>query len=177
MYYKNYKNIQPVYRNGIWKINICHVDKKKKEKNKYGRKRTTSSRKHQNNWCKIKRQVFGKTGRKYRQREMNEIVRKEYFISRGKLLETKLCSGNRSKGQKHLASPLSKIVVYREQTTTLMYKNIICLFSGFFFYYEMCDIVEWKRTPPPNEFPVYDTEHSNGEVPVMLELWGMWSTP
>ena len=31
--------------------------------------------------------------------------------------------------------------------------------------------------PPPNECPVYDTKQSDGEVPVMLELWGIWSTP
>ena len=30
---------------------------------------------------------------------------------------------------------------------------------------------------PPNECPGYDTKQSNGEVPAMLELWGMRSTP
>ena len=30
---------------------------------------------------------------------------------------------------------------------------------------------------PPKECPGYDTEQSDGEVQVMLELWGMWSTP
>ena len=30
---------------------------------------------------------------------------------------------------------------------------------------------------PPPECPRYDTTQSGGEVPVMLELWGMWSTP
>ena len=30
--------------------------------------------------------------------------------------------------------------------------------------------------PPPNECPRYDTKQSDGEVPVMLELWGMRST-
>ena len=29
----------------------------------------------------------------------------------------------------------------------------------------------------PNECPGYDTKQSDGEVPVMLELWEMWSTP
>ena len=28
-----------------------------------------------------------------------------------------------------------------------------------------------------NESPRYDTKQSDGEVPVMLELWGMWRTP
>ena len=32
-------------------------------------------------------------------------------------------------------------------------------------------------TPPANECPRYDTKQPDGEVPVMLELWGMWSTP
>ena len=27
------------------------------------------------------------------------------------------------------------------------------------------------------ECPAYDTEQSDSKVPVMLELWGMWSTP
>ena len=30
---------------------------------------------------------------------------------------------------------------------------------------------------PPNECPGYDTELSDGEVPAVLELWGMRSTP
>ena len=30
---------------------------------------------------------------------------------------------------------------------------------------------------PPNKCPGYDTEQSECEVPVMLELWGMPSTP
>ena len=29
----------------------------------------------------------------------------------------------------------------------------------------------------PNECPRYDIKQSDGEVPVMLELWGMQSTP
>ena len=29
---------------------------------------------------------------------------------------------------------------------------------------------------PPNKCPVYNTKQSDGEVPVILELWGMWST-
>ena len=30
--------------------------------------------------------------------------------------------------------------------------------------------------PHLSECPRYDTKQSDGEVPVMLELWGMWST-
>ena len=34
---------------------------------------------------------------------------------------------------------------------------------------------EGKYSPPPHEYPGYDTKQS--EVPVMLELWRMRSTP
>ena len=30
---------------------------------------------------------------------------------------------------------------------------------------------------PTNECPGYDTKHSDGEVPAVLELWEMRSTP
>ena len=30
---------------------------------------------------------------------------------------------------------------------------------------------------PPDECPAYDTKQSDGEIPVMLRLWGMRSTP
>ena len=33
------------------------------------------------------------------------------------------------------------------------------------------------KTPPLNECPGYDTKQFNGEVPAVLELWGMRSTP
>ena len=42
---------------------------------------------------------------------------------------------------------------------------------------EYSDCNSADRYDPTNECPVYDTEQSDGEVPVMLELWGMWSTP
>ena len=37
--------------------------------------------------------------------------------------------------------------------------------------------VEYTDQTPPNGCPGYDTKQSDGEVPVMLELWGMQSTP
>ena len=33
-----------------------------------------------------------------------------------------------------------------------------------------------RRVRTPNECPGYDTKQSDGEVPAMLELWGMQST-
>ena len=41
--------------------------------------------------------------------------------------------------------------------------------------YTNCISVEEKDSP--NECPEYDTKWSDGEVQVMLELWGMRSTP
>ena len=34
----------------------------------------------------------------------------------------------------------------------------------------------YRRVPPTNEYLGYDTKQSDGEVPVILELWGMRST-
>ena len=34
-----------------------------------------------------------------------------------------------------------------------------------------------RQRPPSNECSGYDTKQSDGEVPVMLELWGMLSIP
>ena len=33
------------------------------------------------------------------------------------------------------------------------------------------------KAPTPNKCPGYDTKQSDGEVPVMLELWRIWSIP
>ena len=33
------------------------------------------------------------------------------------------------------------------------------------------------KIPPTNECPAYGTKQSDGEALVILELWGMWSTP
>ena len=52
--------------------------------------------------------------------------------------------------------------------------------SGFKYYY----LTQWilfniicREVRPPNKCPDYRTKQSDGEVPVMLELWGMQSTP
>ena len=33
------------------------------------------------------------------------------------------------------------------------------------------------RPPHPTSVLIYDTKQSDGEVPILLELWGRWSTP
>ena len=42
--------------------------------------------------------------------------------------------------------------------------------------YTDCFSAEEVR-PPPYECPAYDNKRSDGEAPVMLELWGIRSTP
>ena len=39
-----------------------------------------------------------------------------------------------------------------------------------------CLLMKYPITPPPNECPEYDTKQSDGDVPVMLGLWGIQST-
>ena len=34
-----------------------------------------------------------------------------------------------------------------------------------------------EYTSSPNKCPGYDNKHSDSEALVMLELWGMWSSP
>ena len=43
--------------------------------------------------------------------------------------------------------------------------------------YTDCFSAERVRSPPPNVCSGYDTKQSDGEVPVMLKLWGLWSAP
>ena len=43
--------------------------------------------------------------------------------------------------------------------------------------YTDCFSAEGYDPHPPNECPVYDTKQSDGEVPLMLELWGMKCSP
>ena len=42
---------------------------------------------------------------------------------------------------------------------------------------EYTDCFSAEMEDIPNECPGYDTKHTDGEVPVMLEFWGMRSTP
>ena len=42
---------------------------------------------------------------------------------------------------------------------------------------EYTDCISTVGKDSSKECPRYDTKQSDGEVPVMLELWGIWSTP
>ena len=44
-------------------------------------------------------------------------------------------------------------------------------------YFKQFSLAYKNSSISSNECPGYDTKQSDGEVPVMLELWGMWSTP
>ena len=38
-------------------------------------------------------------------------------------------------------------------------------------------LLHWRRVRHPNEYHGYDTKQSDGEIPIMLEDWGISSTP
>ena len=42
---------------------------------------------------------------------------------------------------------------------------------------EYTDCTSAEGLPPSNEYPGYDTKQSDGEVPAVLQLWEMRSTP
>ena len=42
---------------------------------------------------------------------------------------------------------------------------------------EYTDYLSVEGLDPPHKCPEYDAKQSDREVPVMLGLWGMWSTP
>ena len=69
-----------------------------------------------------------------------------------------------------LCSSLEHTVWFRR-----IYTNIIAKLKNF-VYKPILNNVEGK-TPPPNECPGYVTKQSDGKVPLILELWGMRSTP
>ena len=48
--------------------------------------------------------------------------------------------------------------------------------AGAVEYTDWTSAEEWAPPPSDNECPEYDTKQSDGEVPVMLGLWGMRST-
>ena len=61
----------------------------------------------------------------------------------------------------------------KENENTLNQTERIAHSAGAVEYTD-CTSAEGYDPPPLNEFPDYDTD---GEVPVMLRLWEMWSTP
>ena len=54
--------------------------------------------------------------------------------------------------------------------------NISCL-VGWFCKIHQLHFYREARNSPTNECPGYDSKQSDGEVPVMLELWGMQNNP
>ena len=56
-----------------------------------------------------------------------------------------------------------------------MLSDWISQFAGAVEYTDCTSAEGWN--PSPHECPGYDTKQSYGEVPMMLEFWGMWSTP
>ena len=56
-----------------------------------------------------------------------------------------------------------------------MFQNTHTAHSVGAFEYTDCFSAEGGKTP--NKCPGYDINPSDGEAPVILELWGLWNTP
>ena len=56
-----------------------------------------------------------------------------------------------------------------------MFLNFVCP-VGWGFRIRRLHLCRGVR-PPTHEYPGYDTKQLDGEVPVILGLWGMQSTP
>ena len=91
---------------------------------------------------------------------------------------------------------MPSLQIYKDQLKTLGYKKIIllqtdmlchqCMFITFLTAFKQlycwgCRILQLHLCrgvrPTPNECPDIDTKQSDGEVPVMFDLWGIRSTP
>ena len=80
-----------------------------------------------------------------------------------------------------------KIKLFWHLNCILMLNGIIWNKTVLTFNSEFCPIgwgcrihrLHFRRgvRHPPNKYPGYDTKQSDGEVPAVLKLWGMWSTP
>ena len=67
---------------------------------------------------------------------------------------------------------------------TCIIKNLFSFQTTNYMVAQLAGAVEYTnctstegQEPPPNKCPEYDTKQSDGEVPVMLELWRMHNTP
>ena len=67
---------------------------------------------------------------------------------------------------------MSNRIIWNKTVLTL---TLCIALSAGAVEYTNCASAEGKD--PPHECPGYDTKQSDGEVPVMLGLWAMWSTP
>ena len=63
---------------------------------------------------------------------------------------------------------------YGPNATWLLEKKPVAQSAGAAKY---TDRIPAEEQHSPNECPACDTKQSDGEVTVMLDLWGMWSTP
>ena len=61
--------------------------------------------------------------------------------------------------------------------TVFTFNSVYCLVSWGCRIQHMLLRRGVRSTTPPHECPVYDTKQSDDEVPVMLEFWGIQSTP
>ena len=65
-------------------------------------------------------------------------------------------------------------ILYLKRTKQCTYAQLNAQSTGTVEY---TDCLSTEGNTPHNECPRYGSKLSNGEVPVMLDLWGMRSTP
>ena len=91
-----------------------------------------------------------------------------------------LCSVSGTFSHANLKQPFRTLAIKWEVN---MLKKPSCVFLHASLLLCRCDAANdyitllCRKVRPPNECPEYDTKQSDGEVPVMLGLWGMQNTP
>ena len=96
---KNYMNLQPRYRNGIYKRKMYHAHNKKLVKRNKGRSSITKSRKHQNISKTNNYKYFGKL-EVDSMKETDERKRKKIIPQKNKILCTKNRGETQTEGAK-----------------------------------------------------------------------------
>ena len=67
-------------------------------------------------------------------------------------------------------------ICYTKSDTKYSVGNIIYIYIYIYSCRYILFMAQTSETPS-NECPGYETKQSDGETPVILERWGMWSTP
>ena len=111
-------------------------------------------------------------------REKLVLVKKSLQIGSTQLCHNKPEQKRQTMKWKHSDSSIMKMFllqwsVKEVMLTVLPISN--CSFGWGCRIYRL-QLCRGVRPLPANKCPGYDTKQSDGEVPVILELWGIWST-
>ena len=59
----------------------------------------------------------------------------------------------------------------------ILMKMLLYIYIYIYILAQVAGAVEYTGCTPTNACPVYDTKQSVGDVPVMLDIWGLRTTP